>query len=241
MSESFPVISHPSPNFDARPARTVIDTIIIHYTGMESAEDALIRLCDDSAEARERGRVSAHYMIYEDGRIVALVDEAMRAWHAGESSFRDKKNLNANSIGIELVNCGHYIGYTEFPRAQMDALVQVCKGICSRHPIVPRLVLAHSDIAPARKIDPGEKFEWKFLARAGIGLWPEPEPKDYASAQVFLSSPSSMRGALVKFGYDPDVTIELMCKAFNRHFSRNADDELSLEGAARLAWLNRQP
>lgn len=236
----FPITHHRSPNFDDRPVNTVVDTIIIHYTGMETPEDALERLCDEGEDARARGRVSAHYMIYEDGRIVSLVSEADRAWHAGASFFRGKTNLNNNSIGIELVNCGHYIGYTDFPKVQMDALTELCTGIIQRHPIQKKLVLGHNDIAIGRKNDPGEKFDWACLAKAGIGLWPAPEKKDYDSAQVYMSSPSTLRGALIKYGYDPEAATPLMCMAFNRHYLSNANKDMSLEGAARLAWLNRQ-
>lgn len=241
MTTSFPIIQHRSPNFDDRPVNAVIDTIIIHYTGMETPEDALERLCDEGEDARARGRVSAHYMIYEDGRIVSLVNERDRAWHAGVSFFKGRTNLNNHSIGIELVNCGHYIGYTDFPKAQMDALIELCTGIIQRHPIQKKLVLGHNDVAIGRKNDPGEKFDWAYLAKAGIGLWPVPEKKDYDSAQVYASSPSTLRGALIKFGYDPDVSTDLMCMAFNRHFLSNADRSMGLEACARLAWLNRQP
>ncbi|MCB1538347.1 MAG: N-acetylmuramoyl-L-alanine amidase [Rhodospirillales bacterium] len=239
MSSSQIVIQS-SPNFDDRPAGAVVDAIVIHYTGMQTTEAALDRLSDTSPEARERGRVSAHYLIDEAGLIYALVDEAGRAWHAGVSQWRGRHGLNDTSIGIELSNPGHDFGYTAFPRVQMDALIDLCKGICKRHPIQPDHVLGHSDIAPGRKIDPGEKFNWRLLARAGIGYWPEPEADDFPRAQMYLSSPTALRAALVKFGYDPDLPTAVLCQAFNRHFAGSDSDTLTWQNAASLSWLNRQ-
>ncbi|MBU6235081.1 MAG: N-acetylmuramoyl-L-alanine amidase [Alphaproteobacteria bacterium] len=231
---------NPSMNCDDRPYGTVIDSIIIHYTGMLTAEDALQRLCDDSDAARYRGRVSAHYMIDETGKIYALVDERDRAWHAGVSYWRGKKNLNDNSIGIELVNPGHEFGYQMFPRAQMDALIELCQSICKRHPIKQDWILGHSDIAPNRKSDPGEKFNWRLMARNGIGLWPEAEPDDYPRAQMYLSSDSVLKGALVKWGYDPECELQDMCRAFNRHFGKTDSTILTWEVGATLSILNRK-
>lgn len=235
-----PIVIHPSDNYDDRPFGVPIDTIIIHYTGMMSEEDALDRLCDRSEAARNRGRVSAHYMICEDGRIFSLVDERDRAWHAGVSFWRGRKNLNDTSIGIELANPGHEFGYQIFPRAQMESLLELCQSICKRHPIKPDFVLGHSDVAPNRKRDPGEKFNWRYLARGGVGLWPEAEPEDYPRAQLYLSSPAVLKGALVKWGYDPDVELEDLCRAFNRHFGKSDTAELSWEVGATLSVLNRK-
>ncbi len=153
-----------SPNFDARDA--AIDTVILHYTGMESGAAALDRLRDRSA------RVSAHYLIEEDGRVFRLVDEADRAWHAGVASWKGESNINARSIGVELVNPGHEFGYRDFPQVQIDALLTLLSGLCERHAISPTRVLAHSDVAPGRKEDPGEKFPWGRLARKGLALAP---------------------------------------------------------------------
>jgi len=161
------MIDRPSPNCGPRPGDAVIDMLVLHYTGMESADAALARMCDANA------RVSAHYMIDEDGTVYRLVDEAMRAWHAGESSWRGADNINDRSIGIELVNPGHEFGYRPFPAPQMAALIDLCREILARQPIPPGNVLGHSDVAPSRKEDPGELFDWRALAAAGIGLWPE--------------------------------------------------------------------
>ena len=141
--------------------------LILHYTGMASAAAALDRLCDAAA------RVSAHYLIDEDGAIFRLVDEAMRAWHAGAASWHGATDINDRSIGIELVNPGHEFGYRPFPEDQMEALIGLARDILARHPIPPEGGLGHSDVAPMRKQDPGELFPWRRLAAAGIGVWPE--------------------------------------------------------------------
>ena len=142
--------------------------LVLHYTGMESAEAALDRLCDPAAE------VSAHYLVDEAGRVVQLVDEERRAWHAGRASWRGETDINGASIGIELANPGHELGPAPYPEAQMEALIGLARGIVARHAIAPRDIVGHSDVAPARKQDPGEWFDWAALARAGLGLWPAP-------------------------------------------------------------------
>ncbi len=142
--------------------------LVLHYTGMQSAEAALNRLCDPAA------RVSAHYVVEEDGAIWQLVPEARRAFHAGRSCWEGEHDLNFVSIGIEIVNPGHEWGYRAFPEEQMAAVEYLCRDILSRRPIPPHRVVGHSDIAPDRKTDPGEAFDWPRLARAGIGIWPEP-------------------------------------------------------------------
>lgn len=141
--------------------------LILHYTGMASAVAALDRLCDPAA------KVSAHYLIDEDGTLVALVPEERRAWHAGISHWRGFERLNDRSIGIELVNPGHAFGYRPFTAAQYRRLIRLARAILERWPIPARNVVAHSDVAPDRKEDPGELFDWPQLARAGVGLWPE--------------------------------------------------------------------
>ncbi len=155
----------PSPNFDAR--TLPVSLIILHYTGMESGEAALTRMCDGMA------KVSAHYMIEEDGQIFQLVDEDNRAWHAGVSSWQGESNINSASIGIEIVNGGHDYGLPEFPDLQIMAVIALTKDIMKRRALPASTVIGHSDIAPLRKDDPGERFPWSGLASAGIGLWPE--------------------------------------------------------------------
>ncbi len=192
----------PSPNWDARPEGVPIDILILHYTGMQSSEAAIERLRDPEAH------VSSHYVVDEDGTVWQLVDEARRAFHAGISHWRGFETLNGRSVGVEIVNPGHEWGYRAFPAAQMDAVRALCRGILQRHPIPPRNVVGHSDVAPDRKQDPGELFDWPGLARDGIGLWPEPgEPVPEADVPA----------ALAAIGYPiPDLQTTLL--AFQRHF-----------------------
>ncbi len=191
----------PSPNHGPRTAS--IDMLVLHYTGMTSAADALARLTSlDSA-------VSAHYLVDEDGTVWRLVPEERRAWHAGLSFWRGRRDINSASIGIELVNPGHEFGYREFLEPQIAALESLCRDILGRHQIPPRHVLGHSDVAPARKEDPGELFPWRRLARAGIGLWPEPP---------LPRAPRAIGPVLAAIGYDPDVAHGAATTAFQRHF-----------------------
>ena len=216
----------PSPNFDAREPGTPVDMLVIHYTGMSSAEAALERLCDPAA------KVSAHYLIDEDGKVHRLVSEDKRAWHAGLAYWRGRRNINARSIGIELANPGHEFGYRPFPEKQMTALVALAGGILGRHTIPARNVVGHSDVAPDRKLDPGELFDWPRLAAAGIGIGLRPGERgaDDASREV--------RALLTDYGYDPSARQSL--SAFQRHFRPAridgvADDECRLVLAALLA------
>jgi N-acetylmuramoyl-L-alanine amidase len=209
----------PSPNHDAR--TLTIDMLVLHYTGMKTAEDARARLTDATA------KVSSHYLVFEDGCIEQLVPEARRAWHAGLSSWKGVTDINSCSIGIEIVNPGHEYGYLDFPDAQIEAVIALCRDILTRHKIPAARVLAHSDIAPSRKEDPGEKFPWARLAAAGIGLWVEPTPIRGGTAlrqgdrgpQV-----AELQRALARFGYAADVThvydkpTAEIVTAFQRHF-----------------------
>lgn len=154
----------PSPNHNAR--KLPISMLVLHYTGMETGALALDRLCDPEAG------VSAHYVLEEDGTVYQLVEEDRRAWHAGVSEWNGLSDVNSASVGIEIVNGGHDFGLPDFPDAQINALIPLCKAIIDRHNILPRNLVGHSDIAPERKEDPGEKFPWSGLAAAGIGLWP---------------------------------------------------------------------
>jgi len=220
-----PIDDIPSPNFDERAAGAPIDILLLHYTGMPNAADALERLCAPEA------KVSAHYLIDEGGRITRLVAEERRAWHAGVSFWAGATDVNSRSIGIELVNPGHEFGYRPFPAAQMQALVALAHGIMRRHPIAPRRVLGHSDVAPTRKLDPGELFDWPFLATQGIGVWP-------ATALVLTPPPASEGPALLAaYGYDiadPDAA----ARAFQRHFRPGCiDGGFDAETLLRLAAL----
>jgi N-acetylmuramoyl-L-alanine amidase len=230
-----PFVDRPSPNHDARPPGGAVDILLLHYTDMESAEAALARLCDPAA------KVSAHYCVDEDGTVYRLVAEDRRAWHAGKAHWAGADDINARSIGIELVNPGHSCGYRPFPAAQMTALTALATEILARHPIPPGRVLGHSDVAPERKRDPGELFDWPALAAAGIGLWPATTgpapagpPPDVAEIQAKLA----------RFGYGVprhgrlDAETRAVVAAFQRHFRPAAvTGEIDGETAARLDAL----
>jgi len=208
-----------SPNFDDRPGG--IDMIVLHYTGMQSAAAALARLCDPAA------RVSSHYLVDEDGEVYRLVEEEHRAWHAGVSYWRGKTGLNDGSVGIEIVNPGHEWGYRAFPAAQMAAVAALCRGIIARHGVPARNVVAHSDIAPDRKQDPGELFDWKFLAGEGVGLWTD----DFASPGDFTED-------LAAIGYD--IAACEVIQAFQRHFlPANLTGEADAATRARAAAVRK--
>jgi N-acetylmuramoyl-L-alanine amidase len=212
------LIDRPSPNHDARPDGQPVDILLLHYTDMESAEAALARMTDAAA------RVSAHYCVDEDGKVYRLVPEERRAWHAGVSCWAGARDINARSIGIELVNPGHTCGYRPFPEAQMQALEELAHGILARHPIPTHRVLGHSDVAPARKIDPGELFDWRRLARAGIGIWPEPTRFSDPGQADAPPAIADLQSKLGRFGYDVAATgvldqgTQLALSAFQRHF-----------------------
>ncbi len=159
------MIERPSTNHDARTAPVSI--LVLHYTGMQSAEAALERLADRDA------KVSCHYVVLEDGSMVSMVPENRRAWHAGVSRWRGATDINARSVGIEIVNGGHDFGLPPFPDEQIAAVIALSREIIARHSIAPGNVVGHSDIAPERKTDPGERFPWRELAEAGVGLFPE--------------------------------------------------------------------
>lgn len=220
-----------SPNHDARPEGVPIQFLILHYTGMASGWAARERLCDPKAE------VSAHYLIGEDGTVWQLVPEARRAWHAGRSFWRGLRRLNDRSIGIELVNAGHDHGYRPFPPAQLKALAALGREILARHPIPPANVLAHSDIAPDRKRDPGELFPWRWLAREGLGLWPEVRGGESTAEEA----PAAAAAAeLAQLGYEIEGPggVEAVLKAFQRHWRPEAISGLADHGTrARLALL----
>lgn len=211
----------PSPNLEPRVGRARADMIILHYTGMVSCEAAICWL------AAPEARVSAHYVIDAAGRITQMVPESMRAWHAGVSFWAGETDVNSRSIGIEIHNPGHDLGYPDFPEAQMAAVEALCVDIMARHGIRPERFLAHSDVAPARKRDPGEKFDWARLARAGIGHWVAPEPLG-SDAGLRLGDDGeevrSLQEKLTAYGYGISVTgcydsaTEIVVTAFQRHF-----------------------
>ncbi len=221
------VIECPSPNFDARPPGQAVDILLLHYTGMASAAAALARMCDESA------KVSAHYCIDEDGLLTRLVPEDKRAWHAGVASWAGADDINARSIGIELVNPGHEFGYRPFPEAQMARLIELARDVLARQPIPPGRVLGHSDVAPLRRQDPGELFDWARLAAAGIGLWPGDAPA------LAPGEPSEIERQLTAFGYGYlEQDFPAVVAAFQRHFRPAAlTGEVDAESAGRLRAL----
>lgn len=216
----------PSPNHDERPDGEPIDTLVLHYTGMRTAEEAIGRLRDPAS------RVSAHYMVEEDGLVWRLVPEERRAWHAGVSHWRGRESLNGRSIGVEIVNPGHDWGYREFPALQMAALCDLCLDIVARHRIAARDVVAHSDIAPDRKRDPGELFDWEGLAANGVGLWPGAgDAAPGGAAGVADALP--LLGAI---GYRTDLPLPVLLSAFQRRWHPQRIDGATDAGTlARLA------
>lgn len=224
-------VACPSPNFNDRPGGRRPDMLILHYTGMETAAAALENLCSPHA------KVSAHYSVDEDGTVYRHVDEDKRAWHAGVARWAGESDINGCSIGIEIVNPGHEFGYRPFPDAQMAAVTELSAEIVRRHAIPRHRVLGHSDVAPGRKQDPGELFDWARLATAGAGLWPEgPLPADDGLA--------AFQTDLRAFGYDcpdsgelDDATVAVIT-AFQRHFrqaSLTGRPDPECQGIAR--WL----
>ena len=219
----------PSPNRDMRPGHMPVDVLVFHYTGMTSVSEALSRLCDPEV------KVSAHYLVDEQGTIYRLVAEDKQAWHAGISCWNGKSALNENSIGIEIANPGHEYGYRAFPAVQMEAVLRLSQDILTRHAIAPKDMVGHSDIAPNRKTDPGELFDWQYLAKNGVGVWPKvgkikrphevisspgDETKDVALFQKLLN----------QYGYHIRVDgfygqkTEAVIRAFKRHFVQERVD-----------------
>ncbi len=210
----------PSPNHGDRRGRA-IDALVLHYTGMPTAEGALERLCDAAAE------VSAHYFVFEDGRIAQLVPEERRAWHAGRSYWAGESDMNSASIGVEIVNPGHDGGAPPFPDAQVEAVARLCADIMRRRAIPPDRLLAHSDIAPGRKVDPGERFPWERLAAAGAGLWraPAPDADGLILARGATGAPvRALQERLARFGFGLEATgaydaaTEAIVAAFQRRW-----------------------
>jgi N-acetylmuramoyl-L-alanine amidase len=198
------IVDAPSPNFGPRKDGKKVKYLILHYTETETAFEALRLLQGGDPDHQ----VSAHYLVDVDGSVTRLVDESMRAWHAGKSSWEGEDDINSYSIGIEIQNPGHKYGYEPFSKEQMKAVIELCKGIIEQHKILPAHVLAHSDIAPERKTDPGELFPWQALAEQGIGLWPEAGEHE----------PADVGEILTKYGYDKRVDLKTLTTAFQRHF-----------------------
>ena len=211
----------PSPNYGERNKGRLPDMIVLHYTGMPDVEGAIAQLCTAGTD------VSAHYIVLEDGRIVQCVQEAKRAWHAGVSSWAGDDDINSCSIGIEIVNRGHDWGYPDFPLRQIAAVIALCRGIMLRRNVAGHRVLGHSDVAPARKKDPGEKFPWHSLANSGVGHWVQPAPivrGELMQLGAGSDDVMNMQTAFAKYGYGIPVTgrydtaTQEVVAAFQRHF-----------------------
>jgi N-acetylmuramoyl-L-alanine amidase len=201
-------VSLPSPNHGPRAEGAAVRFLILHYTGMADAATALRRLTEEASQ------VSAHYTVDEDGTVYAHVAEERRAWHAGVASWDGMGDINSRSVGVEIVNPGHEFGYRPFPLVQMQAVAELCRGIIQRWGIQPRDVLGHSDIAPTRKQDPGELFDWAWLAGQGVGFLPEPGPGDYDGPQ----DEATLRALLTRVGYDAAAPLEAALTAFQRRY-----------------------
>lgn len=223
-------IERPSPNFDER--MLPVSMIVLHYTGMPDAEAALDRLTSPEA------KVSCHYLVDEDGTVYRLVDEAKRAWHAGKSRWRGISDVNSASVGIEIVNPGHEFGYPDFPLRQTAAVISLCRSIITRRgPIAADRILAHSDVAPTRKQDPGEKFPWALLSESGIGHWVRAAPLDLEGSGLRPGdrgdAVTRLQRTLRSYGYGiaettsyDDATREVVT-AFQRHFRQARVDGIA--------------
>ncbi len=221
-----------SPNIGARRGKAKPDLLILHYTGLETARRSIDVLCDPVCE------VSCHYLVDIDGRVTQMVREADRAWHAGRSFWQHETDVNSSSVGIEIQNPGHAHGYPDFPEPQMKAVERLSLDIVSRQGMVPHAVLAHSDIAPQRKIDPGEKFDWQRLHRSGVGHWVAPRALgEELDAEAFDATVADERvrtcqHLLAKYGYDTkqdgllDAAAGRVISAFQRHFRPERVDGL---------------
>ena len=212
------IIKNPSPNFENRPLGVSVNLLLFHYTGMKSASEAIARLCNPNS------KVSAHYLIDEVGNIFSLVEENKRAWHAGVASWNDDVDINNISVGVEIANPGHEFGYSRYPERQMVAVETLSIDIIKRHSIRAARVLAHSDVSPSRKCDPGELFAWERLAAAGIGIWPKMLP---VSVDFEIGYIRQCQKQLKMIGYSLKVTGVLdeltrdTILAFQRHWLPN--------------------
>lgn len=224
-------------NYEDRRAGAQPNILLMHYTGMETGRAALERLSDPSS------KVSVHYVVDEDGSVTALVPEDKRAWHAGLSYWMGEDDINSYSIGIEIVNPGHEFGYRPFPQVQMESVLRLSREIMSRHSIYH--VLGHSDVAPERKKDPGELFDWQYLAAHGVGLWPDVTEADMRMAEDVARNDFESQKLLHQFGYHPAAASVDVVTAFHRHFfperfGEAHEGEICTQGIARLLALLRQ-
>jgi N-acetylmuramoyl-L-alanine amidase len=232
-SRKIQIVQRPSPNFNDRRGKSV-EHLILHYTAMNTAESAIDWLCDPKSQ------VSAHYVVAEDGTVTQLVSEDKRAWHAGVSYWAGATDINSSSVGIEIANQGD----RPYQRAQMDAVIALSQSIVSRHGIPAHNVIGHSDVAPTRKQDPGQFFDWKGLAAAGLGVWPVPLQQDYEHTAGWGTK--VLRQVLNQYGYSPEPEDIAIVIAFQRHFQPevfNTPENIGIadkETMARAACLMRR-
>jgi N-acetylmuramoyl-L-alanine amidase len=220
MTGRLALASCPSPNHGERTGGR-IDILLLHYTGMPDHDQALAWLCNPDSN------VSSHYFVHEDGRVLSLVPEDRRAWHAGASAWAGETDVNSRSIGVEIANTGHPGGLPDFPHAQIEAVIALCRDVVGRHPIPSHRILAHSDVAPGRKLDPGERFPWARLAGAGIGHWVA--PAEIGSGRFFQRGDrgdpvEALQAMLALYGYGIEIDGEFgqrtenVVAAFQCHF-----------------------
>lgn len=239
----YAIVDALSPNVNPRPEGAAIDLVILHYTGMEDGPSAIKRLRDPEA------RVSCHYVVEEDGRVFRLAEERMRAWHAGVSFWAGITDVNSRSIGIEIVNGGHDFGLPDYPPAQIAALIDLLSDILDRRKLHPVRVIGHSDVAPARKDDPGEKFPWTQLHAAGVAIAPKIEEQSRHSIYapgVEDAGVAGVQQALASIGYGVTVTgvlddaTQCVVRAFQRRFRQDCiDGALDLQTLALIAEVER--
>lgn len=222
------IVSRPSPNHGPRADGAPVELLVLHYTGMRSAEAALSRLTDPASG------VSAHYTIDEDGTVYAHVAEERRAWHAGAGSWRGTGDVNSRSIGVEIVNPGHEFGYRAFPEAQMVSVIELARAVMKRWDLPATAVLGHSDTAPDRKTDPGELFDWRRLAANGVGWWPAVEPSEIGPAES-----GEVVELLKRIGYD--ASAERVTAAFQRRWRPSrVDGRVDAETLALMRAVARE-
>ncbi len=235
----------PSPNHGDRLGPGRPDAVVLHYTGMRDGPSAVSRLCAADSD------VSCHYVVDEDGTVLQLVPESRRAWHAGRSCWAGRADLNSASIGIEIVNGGHDFGLPPFPERQVEAVTALCRDIVARHAVPPDRILAHSDVAPGRKQDPGERFPWNRLAAAGVGLWVPPSTDLSPALPLEAGVLARLQADLARFGYDiaatgvADAASHRVIAAFQRRFRPARVDGMADAGTrdtlARLMVLRFGP
>ena len=212
-----------SPNFDKKKrSYKSIKFLVIHYTGMQSERESIKRLCNP------KSKVSSHYLISQNGKVYQLVMDNRIAWHAGKSCWGKYKNLNKNSIGIEMVNKGHKFGYTNFKKKQLSNLIKICQNLIKKYKIKSQNIVGHSDIAPLRKLDPGEKFPWEKLGKNKIGIWHSLRERDlikFRKIKIINKFKVEFINKLKKIGYCFNTrkkgSLVKIIKAFQRHYRKD--------------------